>query len=248
MNNKKFDIIPAIDVIDWKVVRLTKWDYENKTFYEKSVIEVAKYLEKIWIKNLHLVDLIWAKEWKIQELNLLETISKNTNLDIDFGWWIREKSEIKKLLSPHLGYPKGRGIKYVNIWSLAINNKELMTEFIKEFWAENFSIWIDVIWDFCYTNWWKVKSDFTYTEILEFYKNLWVKRFNITSIENDWMLSWINLDFYKKIILEFPDLEIIASWWVKDEQDIINAKKIWCAWIIIWKAFYEGKINLENLI
>jgi len=92
MNNKKFDIVPAIDVIDWKVVRLTKWDYNNKTFYEKSVIEVAKYLEKIWIRNLHLVDLIWAKEWKIQELNLLETISKNTNLDIDFGWWIREKS------------------------------------------------------------------------------------------------------------------------------------------------------------
>jgi phosphoribosylformimino-5-aminoimidazole carboxamide ribotide isomerase len=235
-----FDIIPAIDIIDWKVVRLTKWNYENKTFYEKSVLEVVEYLENIWIKNLHLVDLIWAKEWKIKELNLVKLISEKTNLDIGFGWWIREESEIKKLLD--------LGVKYINIWSLAVKNKKLMIEFIKKFWANNFSIWIDVIWNYCYTNWWKIKSDSTYTEILKFYSKLGVKRFNITSIENDWMLSWINLNFYKKIILEFPQLEIIASGWVKDEQDIINAKKIWCAWIIIGKAFYEGKVNLENLI
>ncbi len=236
---KKFDIIPAIDVIDWKVVRLTKWDYENKIFYEKSVLEVAKYLEKIWIKNLHLVDLIWAKQWKIKEIDLVKKILEKTNLKIDFGWWIRKKSEIKKLLD--------FWVKYINIWSLAINNQNLMKEFLEEFQAENFSIWIDVIWDYCYTNWWKIKSDFTYKEILDFYKNLWVKRFNITSIENDWMLSWINISFYEKIIEEFPDLEIISSGWVKDEQDVIDAKQIWCAWIIIWKAFYEGKINLEKL-
>lgn len=235
-----FDIIPAIDIIDWRVVRLTKWDYENKTFYEKTILEVATYLEKIGIKNLHLVDLIWAKKWKIKELEIVNKISEKTNLDIDFWWWIREESEIKKLLN--------LGVKYINIWSLAIKNKELMTKFIENFWANNFSIWIDIIWNYCYTNGWKVKSDSTYSEILNFYSQLWVKRFNITSIENDGMLSWIDLEFYKKIISEFPNLEIIASGWVKDEQDIINAKKIWCAWIIIWKAFYEGKIDLENLI
>jgi len=233
-----FDIIPAIDVIDWKVVRLSEWDYDKKTFYKKSVLEVWEYLDSIWVENLHLVDLIWAKQWKIQEFDLVEKLSKNTNLKIDFGWWIRTREDIKKLLN--------LWIAYINIWSLAVKNKSLMQEFLEEFWAENFTIWIDVIWNYCYTNWWKIKSDSTYKQILYFYKNLWVKRFNITSIENDWMLSWININFYKKILSEFSDLEIIASGWVKGEEDILKAKEIWCKWIIIWKAFYEGRIDLER--
>ncbi len=237
-----FEIIPAIDVIDWKVVRLSQWDYSKATFYEKSVVEMVQYFEEKWIKYLHLVDLIWAKKWKIQEISLVKKILEKTSLKIDFGWWIRDKSDIYPLLAS----PQGRGIKYINIWSLAIENKKLMTEFIEEFWAENFSIGIDVIWDYCYTNWWQKKSDLTYKEILSFYSKLWVKRFNITSIENDWMLCWLDIKLYKKIIQDFPNLEIIASGWVRNNKDILQAKEIWCAGVIVGKALYEGGIEINQ--
>ena len=235
-----FQIIPAIDLINWEVVRLIKWNYNEKTIYIKAALEVAIYLEKIWFTDLHVVNLVWAKQWGLQENATLKNIARSTELSIDFGGWIRNKADIKKI--------QDIGVKYINIGSLAIEDREKMKRLLQEFWAENFSIWIDVIWEYCYTQWWTQRSNNTYREILEFYKELWVKRFNVTSIANDGMLSGINVELYRQIISEFPTLEIIASWWTKDVADIVLAQEIWCSGIIIWKAFYEKKINLENLL
>ncbi len=228
-----FSIIPAIDIIDWKIVRLSEWNYEEKTFYDKDIFETIKYFENIWLKDLHLVDLIWAREWKVIEWDLIEKILENSSLNVDFGWGIRTREDVKKIIK--------LWVKYVNIWSLAIKSPEKMKSFIEEFWAESFSIWIDVIWGYCYTNWWKQKSESKYFEILDLYSKLWVKRFNITSILNDWKLFWVNLDLYERIIKNYSKLEIVVSGGVKDSDDIINAKNIGSAGIIVWKAFYEGR-------
>ena len=237
MNN--FQIIPAIDILDWKCVRLIQWDFDKKTEYNITPLETAKAFEKSWIKKIHLVDLDWARSEEIVNLDILCEIIDGTNLNVEFWWGIREKSDIYALIKTW--------VHEINIWSLAINSPDTLKEFISEFWSDKFTIWVDVFkWE-VKISWWKKETWLQINDYLEKLVEMRVRKINITDIEHDWMLKSPNFTFYEDLVKKYPSLNIVASWWISSIEDIQRIKEIWCTWAIIWKAIYEWKITLEQL-
>jgi phosphoribosylformimino-5-aminoimidazole carboxamide ribotide isomerase len=232
----KFKLIPAIDIMDWQCVRLFQWDFDQKKIYNSDPLMIAKLFENSWLQYLHLVDLDWAKEWKVVNWNIIESICKNTSLKVEFGGWIRTTDDIQKLLD--------LWIKTINVSSVVVKNPNLFLDFIKKFWSDSFSIGLDIKDWFVYIHGWKTKTDFSLDDLLKKWWNFWIRKFNITNIANDGSMWWIDETFYQKIVRKYTEFKIIASWWVKDIQDVIKIEKVGCRGVIVGKAIYEWKIDL----
>lgn len=231
-------IIPAIDIIDGKCVRLSKGDYETKKIYNENPVEVAKEFEDFGIQYLHLVDLDGAKAKKIINQKVIENIAKKTNLIIDFGGGIRSEEDLQKAFDS--------GAKKVTLGSVAVVNPELCLDWLEKFGAEKLILGADCLDRKIKTSGWLENSE---TDVVDFIKEYQKKGFRevvCTDISKDGMLQGPSTALYQEI-LENSTIELVASGGISNIEDVQKMKKIGCAGTIIGKAIYEGRISLEDL-
>lgn len=231
-------IIPAIDIIDGKCVRLSKGDYDTKKIYNENPVEVAKEFEDFGIQYLHLVDLDGAKAKKIINQKAIENIAKNTNLIIDFGGGIRSEEDLQKAFDS--------GAKKVTLGSIAVVNPELCLAWLEKFGAEKLILGADCLDRKIKTSGWLENSETDVVDFIKEYQKKGFKEVVCTDISKDGMLQGPSTALYQEII-ENSTIELIASGGISNIEDVQKMKEIGCGGTIIGKAIYEGRISLEQL-
>lgn len=232
-------IIPAIDLIDGKCVRLTEGDYAQKKIYNEDPLEVAKAFEGIGLMRLHLVDLDGAKAGEVVNWKVLEKIANQTALKIDFGGGIKKESTLKSVIDA--------GATYATIGSLAVNNRELFEEWIEQFGAEVFMLGADVYKEKIAIGGWVEKTNIDVYEFIKSYMNKGISQIFCTDIQKDGKLEGPSIELYKNIIEQCASLNLIASGGVSNMQDLKDLRKIGCKASIVGKAIYENRITLKEL-
>lgn len=232
-------IIPAIDIIDGNCVRLSQGDYAQKKIYNENPLEVAKQFEAIGIRRLHLVDLDGAKQGKIVNRKVLETISSKTKLIIDFGGGIKTNEDIQSV------YDSGASI--ATIGSLAVKNPELFFSWVKKYGAEKILLGADVKNEKIAISGWLEQTDISIYDFIENNSEQGVTGIFCTDISKDGLLQGTAIDLYKKMILKFPEINLIASGGVSSMKDIEELEEIGCEGVIVGKAIYENKISINEI-
>ena len=232
-------IIPAIDIIEGKCVRLTEGDYAQKKIYNEDPLEVAKAFEGIGLMRLHLVDLDGAKAGQVVNWKVLEKIANNTELKIDFGGGIKTEATLKTVLDT--------GASYATIGSLAVRNELLFQEWIARFGAKVFMLGADVLEEKIAIGGWLEKTEISVFDFMKSYIDKGVKQIFCTDINKDGKLEGPSIELYQKIIEQFPNLHLIASGGVSSLDDLIELEEIGCSAAIVGKAIYENKITISEL-
>jgi len=232
-------IIPAIDIIEGKCVRLTEGDYAQKKIYNEDPLEVAKAFEGIGLMRLHLVDLDGAKAGQVMNWKVLEKIANNTELKIDFGGGIKTEATLKTVLDT--------GATYATIGSLAVKNELLFQEWIARFGAKVFMLGADVLEEKIAIGGWLEKTEISVFDFMKSYIDKGVKQIFCTDIKKDGQLVGPSIELYQKIIEQFPNLHLIASGGVSSLDDLIELEEIGCIAAIVGKAIYENKITISEL-
>lgn len=232
-------IIPAIDIIEGKCVRLTEGDYSQKKIYNEDPLEVAKAFEGIGLMRLHLVDLDGAKAGQVVNWKVLEKIANNTELKIDFGGGIKTEATLKTVLDT--------GATYATIGSLAVKNELLFQEWIARFGAKVFMLGADVLEEKIAIGGWLEKTEISVFDFMKSYIDKGVKQIFCTDIKKDGKLQGPSIELYQKIIEQFPALHLIASGGVSSLDDLIELEEIGCSAAIVGKAIYENKITISEL-
>ena len=232
-------IIPAIDIIDGKCVRLKQGDYTQKKVYNENPLDVARSFEAAGLTHLHLVDLDGAKAGKVTSWSVVEQIVKGTNLQVDFGGGIKTTEEIKKLLTI--------GVKQVNVGSIAIREPHKISEWLTQFGSDSIILSADVKDEIISINGWQENASISVMTFLKDYVQKGIVHVTCTDIGTDGMLTGPNVELYKKILLSFPTLHLIASGGVSSIDDLRELKQIGADGAIVGKAIYEGKISLDDL-
>ncbi len=232
-------IIPAIDLIDGKCVRLTEGNYAQKKIYNEDPLEVAKAFEGVGLMRLHLVDLDGAKAGEVVNWKVLEKIANQTALQIDFGGGIKKEATLKTVFDT--------GASYATIGSLAVNNRMVFEEWIDRFGADVFMLGADVYKEKIAIAGWIEKTNMDVYEFMESYINKGIGQFFCTDIEKDGKLAGPSTALYQKIIKQFPELHLIASGGVSNIEDLKRLRAIGCSGAIVGKAIYENRITLNEL-
>jgi phosphoribosylformimino-5-aminoimidazole carboxamide ribotide isomerase len=232
-------IIPAIDIIDGKCVRLTQGDYAQKKVYNENPLEVAKEFEAAGLRYLHLVDLDGAKAGKVTNWKVVEDICGNTSLEVDFGGGIKTQEEISRLFA--------QGVKQVNLGSIAVKKPEMVYGWLYEFGAEKIILSADVKNEMVAIAGWLEDSKITITDFIKTYQPADIRYVTCTDISVDGMLTGPNTALYNKLLSHFPELKIIASGGVSSLDDLTALKKLNVDGVIVGKAIYEGRILLDQL-
>lgn len=232
-------IIPAIDIINGKCVRLTEGDYAQKKIYQQHPLEVALQFESAGFTRLHIVDLDGAKAGTVVNWKVLEDIASKTTMKIDFGGGITTELALKNCFNA--------GAAYATIGSLAVNNKMLFESWIKKYGAHQFFLGADVKDNLIAINGWTEKSDIHVEAFLRHYIEKGLNYAFCTDVSKDGKLEGPATDLYKKIISLFPTLQLVASGGVSSINDIEALKEAGCKGLIIGKAIYENRITLKQL-
>jgi phosphoribosylformimino-5-aminoimidazole carboxamide ribotide isomerase len=232
-------IIPAIDIYENKVVRLSKGDFKEIKFYDKTPLQQAKEFEAFGFNLIHIVDLIGSKTGKITALKTLQEIKANTNLEIQFGGGIRSKSSANELFSS--------GIDRVIIGSLAIKNPDEFKKILEKYSTGKIIIAADVKDNMIKITGWTEETPITLNQLIDSCLNIGITKFICTDISRDGMFSGPNVDLYKRILYNYPGIDLIASGGVRDIKDILELKEINPYAVVVGKAIYENKINLKEL-
>jgi len=232
-------IIPAIDIINGKCVRLTKGDYTTKIVYSEDPLEVAKQYEEHGIQYLHLVDLDGAKSNKIYNYKILEKIATKTNLSIDFGGGLKTDEDLKIAFES--------GANQITGGSIAIKNPILFMTWIKDYGSDKIILGADAINEKIAISGWLEESVEDLIPFIINYKNKGIKYVISTDISKDGMLSGPSIDLYQKILYSITDINLIASGGITTLKDLEKLKEIGCEGAIIGKAIYENRISLKEL-
>lgn len=233
------DIIPAIDIIDGKCVRLSKGDFDKKIIYNDEPLIVAKQFEDAGISRLHLVDLDGAKKGVIQNLHVLESIALNTNLIIDFGGGIKTSQDLQNAFNA--------GAAIATVGSIAARQPALIEEWILEYGPSKILIGADVLDNKIKINGWQADTGIDIFAFINSMLAVGVTDIFCTDISKDGMMQGVSSDLYINILEKHPNLNLIASGGVSVLQDVVKLKEIGCSGAIIGKAIYEGSIPLMDL-
>lgn len=234
------ELIPAIDIIDGKCVRLAKGDYDNKIEYSESPVEVAKTFQQMGFRRLHIVDLDGARSKHILNSKILNDIASTTTLQIDFGGGIKSDNDIAMAFD--------YGASMVTIGSLAVTDSEKVFSWIDRYGADRIIVGADVNGTTIAVNGWQEDSSEELMPFIGKYTQHGISKFLCTDISRDGMLSGPSVDLYKTILSEFPNLHLIASGGVSSNEDIYNLEAEGVPAVVFGKAFYEGKINVKQLL
>ncbi len=232
-------IIPAIDIIDGKCVRLTEGDYAQKTIYNENPLEVAKAFEAAGIQRLHLVDLDGAKAGAVKNWKVLESIALNTNLVIDFGGGIKTDDDVALVFE--------RGAALATIGSIAVANPTLFLSWVNKYGAERFFLGADVKDNCIAVNGWLQTSNIAIDSFISDYLAQGISNIFCTDVSKDGRLEGPSTALYQSLIQLFPKLKLVASGGVSSLQDLEDLDRIGCAGAIVGKAIYENRISLESI-
>ena len=232
-------IIPAIDIIEGKCVRLSQGDYNQKTVYNENPLEVAKEFEDAGLKYLHLVDLDGAKAKKVVSWKVLESIVSNTSLQVDFGGGLRTAEDVQAVFDS--------GAKQITAGSIAVNDRETVLRWISEFDSEQIILGADAKNGRIATHGWLDDSGLDVIEFISDYQKEGIEYVVCTDIAKDGMLEGPSIELYKQILAANKGLKLIASGGVSSINDLKELKTIGCDAAIVGKAIYEAKFSLKEL-
>jgi phosphoribosylformimino-5-aminoimidazole carboxamide ribotide isomerase len=234
------EIIPAIDIIEGKCVRLTHGDFNQKKVYNENPLEVAKEFEDAGIRRLHLVDLDGAKAGVVKNWKVLETIAGKTSLVIDFGGGVKTEKDVKIVLDS--------GALFVTVGSIAVKDEPLFSSWLSAMGAEKFLLGADVKNEKITVSGWLEQTDIWVYDFLENYQAKGIKQVFCTDVSKDGAMEGPSLMLYKNIIEKFPRLHFIASGGVSNMDDVYALEDAGCSGVIIGKAIYEGTVTLKDLM
>ncbi len=234
----KMRIIPAIDIIDGKCVRLSKGDYATQKVYNENPLEVAKAFEDIGIQYLHLVDLDGAKAKHIVNAKVLDSLASNTNLKLDFGGGIKSKPDVELAFNS--------GANQITIGSIAVSDRDFCLQLLTEYGSEKLILGADCLNRIIKTSGWLEESDLDVVEFIQSYQKNGLNTVICTDIAKDGMLAGPSTKLYEEI-LQKTNAQLIASGGISNAADVIKMKEIGCFGTIIGKAIYEGKISMQEL-
>lgn len=232
-------IIPAIDIIEGKCVRLSQGDYAQKTVYHENPVEVARQFEAAGITHLHVVDLDGAKAQHIVNHQVLAAITSETNLQVDFGGGVKTDADIQLAFAC--------GAKQITAGSIAVKSPETVKRWLHTYGPEKIILGADVQGEHIAINGWQQNSDVILHDFLQAYIQQGIEYVICTDITKDGMLQGPSLTLYKNILAQFPKLKLIASGGVSSIDDLHALQQAGLYGAIIGKAFYEGKIALHEL-
>ncbi len=230
-----FDIIPAIDLIDGQCVRLSQGNYDAKTIYDTNPVKVAQRFETLGVERLHVVDLDGAKAGKLINTHVLQAIAQATTLKIDFGGGVKTEADVETILNA--------GAQFVTLGSMAVKNKKLVSEWIQLYGANRFLIGCDVKGIHLALYGWQTLSNETIFEVIDFYLSKQFNHFFCTDISKDGMLQGPSIALYQQLLQKFPDLNLIASGGVSNDDDLNDLLTIGCKGAIVGKAIYENRLT-----
>ena len=232
-------IIPAIDIIDGKCVRLSKGDYSTQKTYNENPLEVAKAFEDHGIEYLHLVDLDGAKSKHIVNHKVLETIATKTNLKIDFGGGLKTDEDLRIAFES--------GAQQVTGGSIAVKQPEVFSQWISSYGAGKIILGADVKGEYIATDGWLETSDQSLFDFLAHYQTKGIQYTICTDISKDGMLQGPSFDLYAKMIKDCPNIKLIASGGISAFEELPRLAELGCEGTIVGKAIYENKISLKQL-
>ncbi|TXI69967.1 MAG: 1-(5-phosphoribosyl)-5-[(5-phosphoribosylamino)methylideneamino]imidazole-4-carboxamide isomerase [Cyclobacteriaceae bacterium] len=232
-------VVPAIDIIDGKCVRLTQGDYGKKKVYREDPVEVALEFQDADLDCLHLVDLDGARKGHVVNWEVIRDIQEKTALSVDFGGGVKTEAEVEQLLD--------LGVHQINVGSLAVKDPDTFSKWLRKYGSENFILSADVKNGNVAINGWLEDTQFRLFDIVERFESEGLEFLTCTDISTDGMLEGPNIGLYKKLIKRFPKLKVVASGGVSSLHDLEELKYAKVYGVIIGKAIYEGKIKLEEL-
>ncbi|MBO4999986.1 MAG: 1-(5-phosphoribosyl)-5-[(5-phosphoribosylamino)methylideneamino]imidazole-4-carboxamide isomerase [Bacteroidaceae bacterium] len=233
------ELIPAIDIIDGKCVRLSQGDYNTRKVYNENPVEVAKEFEANGIRRLHVVDLDGAKSSHVVNYRVLDMIASRTSLIIDFGGGIKTDEDLLIAFE--------NGAQMVTLGSIAVKKPDLFKKWLQQYGSGKIILGADVKDNHISINGWKEESQQELIPFLTDYTNEGVRKVLCTDISRDGMLQGPSIELYKQMMKEFPEMHLIASGGVSCLQDIIDLDEARIPAVVFGKALYEGRITLKDL-
>lgn len=234
------ELIPAIDIIEGKCVRLTQGDYDTKKVYNEDPLEVAKMFEDYGIRRLHVVDLDGARQGRIINYRILERLATYTSLVIDFGGGLKQDNDLEIAFES--------GAQMVTGGSIAVKNPNTFKSWISKFGSEKIILGADAKDKKIAISGWEETTDNELIPFIQHYHQEGISKSICTDISRDGMLQGPAIDLYKEILEQIPQLYLIASGGVSSIQDIEKLAEAGIPAVIFGKAIYEGKIQLKDLI
>ncbi len=233
------EIIPAIDIMHGKCVRLTQGEYDTKRIYNEHPLEVARQFEDAGLKRLHLVDLDGAKAGRVMNWSVLENIAGKTNLEIDFGGGIGTDTDLRIVFES--------GACFASVGSIAVKNENLLRDWILAYGPERFLLGADVRDEKISISGWQEDTEILVYDFIQKYLDTGVDKIFCTDIKLDGALKGPSIELYKMIVNRFPTLYFIASGGIRSLDDIYRLETAGCKSAIVGKAIYEGLITLKDL-
>lgn len=233
------EIIPAIDLIDGKCVRLAQGDYARKTVYHAKPLDVALAFEQVGIRRLHLVDLDGAKAGRIMNQRVLEEIASSTRLIIDFGGGIKTDEDLHRVFDA--------GAHMAVAGSIAVKNKALFHSWIRRYGPDKILPAADVKNGYITISGWQENTELSLTDFIRETMQQGIMRLFCTDVSKDGLLQGPSFTLYEQLMTAFPELELIASGGVSSADDLRRLKDIGCKGAIVGKAFYENRITIKEL-
>ena len=234
---KNFDIIPAIDIIGGRCVRLTQGDYAKEKVYSDNPVKMAESFGRAGAARLHLVDLEGAKASCPKNLDVLRDITRETGLKVEFGGGVKSEESLKAVLEA--------GAEYVICGSVAFTDPEMFKEWLGCY-GDKIILGLDLKNGLVATHGWKETVPMSAVQALESFEGL-VRQAIVTEVSRDGMLQGVNLEFYAGLQQRFPGVEIIVSGGVSSYEDLEELRKSGLRSAIVGKAIYEGRVKLEDL-
>jgi len=236
----QIELIPAIDIIDGKCVRLTQGDYQSKKVYNENPVEVAKQFAEHGIRRLHVVDLDGAKSAHVVNHRVVEAITASTNMVVDFGGGIKSDEDLKKAF--------GAGASMVTIGSLAVKHPDTFLRWLEQYGSDHIILGADVKDGQISINGWQEEEGDQLVPFVGKYVEKGVQKVLCTDISKDGMLQGPAVELYQHLLQSFPDLYLIASGGVSCIEDIRALDQAGVPAVVFGKAIYEGRIQLDELM
>lgn len=233
------EIIPAIDIIEGKCVRLTEGDYAQKKVYNENPLEVALRFEDAGLTRLHLVDLDGAKAGAVKNWKVLEQLAGKTRLQIDFGGGLKKEEDVRIVFNS--------GAQWATVGSLAVKGEDIFTGWLSQFGAHKFLLGADVKNEKIAIGGWLETTDIWVYDLIEKYTQKGITQLFCTDVSKDGRLEGPAIDLYKNIVSKFPSLYFIASGGVSSLTDLEALQEAGCRATIVGKAIYENRITLDDL-
>ncbi len=237
--NSKTEIIPAIDIIEGKCVRLSQGDYSRKTVYNEHPLEVAKMFEDVGIKRLHLVDLDGARASHIVNYKVLEQVAQKTNLVIDFGGGLKTDKDLEIAFNS--------GAAMITGGSIAVKEPDIFLEWLSRYGSEKIILGADGKDAKIAVSGWEEETNIPVLDFISGYHQKGITKVISTDIGRDGMLTGPAFELYAEILETFPGIEIIASGGISSMDEIIKLAGMNVPGVITGKAVYEGKITLQDI-